>query len=527
MLNNYMDFEAPETKGYKYPPERKSVSYCSDICQCPGGGGSLNYGFNRPQFTHHSDPPYNGATGNYLYSHTNDAPPGPQMRCIGGESDEVGRKEEYVPKYVRPVPEPHELPLRMMNELTVRSGDTGFALKETPRTDDASNFHGMLPKRYDPAFRRSPEIVKEKRNTGLVPLCSERLLPTRHQTKNTVLSILKDGEVCIEFIKKRSSGREVVYEVMRISADGMRVVMYEPEGSPPSNPDGPPPPKAAGADRICSFDNLSDRQRKKYMYAAKFVELVRAKTPKVTYYTDKGKCFLMESLEDFEMCFYDGYKITESPSDGVQLTTPSGDIIRFRSAEECSASEASLTPELRLTWKHSRDALQHCKALERALADLPKTSFPAIIGRRLQQAGEGKENSPRPRHAMIPSFTVSVDGSVGSTSTVPLGHRRTGNSTTDTANSSASGKQRRVAVPGVGVAWQTVGGEVKVRYADGSQLAVDGKHHVRYQYADGRTADYQDTDVLPRIIMEKLQHMPKVLKHLAPSPVSQKIYNMR
>nr|CAI5861153.1 unnamed protein product [Callosobruchus analis] len=526
MLNNYMDFDTAETKAHKYNPERKGMSQCSDKCQCPsgGGGGSFNYGFNRSMYSHHSDPPYNEATGNYLYSHSNDAPSRPQMRSSRSENDGVGRKEEYVPKYARPVPESHDLPLRRMNELVLRSSDTGFVQKETAmKTDIASNFHDVLPKYCEPVLRRTTEVIKENRNS--VPLCSERLLPTRHQTKNTVLSILKDGEVCIEFIKRRGSGREVVCEVMRISADGMRVVTYEPEGSPFPNPDGPPPPKAAGADRICSFDNLSDRQRKKYSYAAKFVELVRAKTPKVTYYTDKGKCFLMESLEDFEMCFYDGHKITESPSDGVVLTTPSGDIFRFRTASECSASESSMSPVLRLAWKHSRDALQHCKALERALADLPKTSFPAIIGRRLQQASEGKENSPR--HGNIPSFTVSVDGSVASSAAVPFGHRRSGNSNNDTANSSGSGKQRRVAVPGVGVAWQTAGGEVKVRYADGSQLAVDGKHHVRYQYPDGRTVDYQDTEVLPRIIVDKLQHMPKVLKHLAPSPVSHRIYNMR
>lgn len=37
------------------------------------------------------------------------------------------------------------------------------------------------------------------------PLNSERLLPTRHRTKNAVLTILENGEVCIEFLKKKGS----------------------------------------------------------------------------------------------------------------------------------------------------------------------------------------------------------------------------------------------------------------------------------------------------------------------------------
>lgn len=36
------------------------------------------------------------------------------------------------------------------------------------------------------------------------PLSSERLQPTRHRTKNAILTILDNGEVCIEFIKRRN-----------------------------------------------------------------------------------------------------------------------------------------------------------------------------------------------------------------------------------------------------------------------------------------------------------------------------------
>lgn len=43
----------------------------------------------------------------------------------------------------------------------------------------------------------------------------------------------------------------------------------------------------------------------------RFVNLVKAKTPKVTFYSDKAKCLLMENDPDpdFEACFYEGKKL--------------------------------------------------------------------------------------------------------------------------------------------------------------------------------------------------------------------------
>lgn len=156
--------------------------------------------------------------------------------------------------------------------------------------------------------------IEKSKNTPIVPFCSKRLIPTRHQTKNAVLSILKDGEVCIEFLKKRGPfKKDVVCEVMRISADGLRIILYEPEGGKGIALEKEPPPHPSqGADKIYGIENLPEKHRKKYNYASKFIDLVRAKTPKVTYYTDKAKCFLMESLSDFEVCFYDGmYSLTQ------------------------------------------------------------------------------------------------------------------------------------------------------------------------------------------------------------------------
>lgn len=91
----------------------------------------------------------------------------------------------------------------------------------------------------------------------------------------------------------------------------------------------------------------------------------------------------------------------------------------------------------------------------------------------------------------------------------------------------SSAKEKKVSVPGIGTAIQLPNGEVQVSYPNGSHLWIDGKHHIRYQYSDGHVVSYLDTDVIPRTIAEKLQHMPRVLKYLVPSPVMHKIHNLR
>lgn len=53
----------------------------------------------------------------------------------------------------------------------------------------------------------------------------------------------------------------------------------------------------------------------------------------------------------------------------------------------------NLTGTLELMWTHCRESLNYCRLLESTLSDLPRTSFPAIIGRRPSSDGSsGKEN---------------------------------------------------------------------------------------------------------------------------------------
>lgn len=51
------------------------------------------------------------------------------------------------------------------------------------------------------------------------PFNSERLQPTRHRTKNAVLTILESGEVCIEFVKKRNGVVRFCFDEMKFSQE--------------------------------------------------------------------------------------------------------------------------------------------------------------------------------------------------------------------------------------------------------------------------------------------------------------------
>ncbi|XP_066156659.1 serine/threonine-protein kinase PLK4 isoform X2 [Euwallacea fornicatus] len=346
-----------------------------------------------------------------------------------------------------------------------------------------------------PNHQSTEKLAGFQKSQKLVQFCSQRLLPTRHQTKNAILSIQIDGEVTVEFIKKKGSlKKEVVCEIMRISPDGLRIVMYEPEGGrgvPPS--EETPPLPGQGADKIYSIENLPEKHWKKYMYAFKFVELVRAKTPKVTYYSDKAKCLLMENLTDFEGCFYEGGKVTQSTTEGIIISNAANQKYNFRSAGDC----LNLTGTLELMWKHSQECFKHCLMLEETLSKLAGNNFPIIVGRRpcSSSNGPGKENISK---YFLPSFTVSINSNT---------------------TSSRSTKEKQVTIPGVGTAIQLPSGELNVRYNDGSQLWVDGKHHVRFQYPDGHIVTYKDTDSIPKTIMAKMQLMPKVVKYLS-TPVT-------
>uniref|UniRef100_A0A182N8Y9 Serine/threonine-protein kinase PLK4 n=1 Tax=Anopheles dirus TaxID=7168 RepID=A0A182N8Y9_9DIPT len=221
---------------------------------------------------------------------------------------------------------------------------------------------------------------KRKSGIGLpARLDTLRLLPTRHRTKHLILTIIAEGgEVVLEFLKPRGRQQEDrVIEVCRISGDGIRFMLYQPDGSrgvPIKNE--PPDLPARGVDSIFNYEDIPERHWKKYIYAARFVQMVKAKTPKITLYSDKAKCQLMETMRDFEVIFYDGTKITlSSTDDEMKMVDTSGKVHR---------GLAAISTASRSMLEHFQETHDHCLTIATMLSTVSHNgkTFPVIIGRR-------------------------------------------------------------------------------------------------------------------------------------------------
>ncbi|XP_053974989.1 serine/threonine-protein kinase PLK4 [Hylaeus volcanicus] len=343
------------------------------------------------------------------------------------------------------------------------------------------------------------------------PLSSERLQPTRHRTKNAILTILENGEVCIEFIKRRN-GVERVSEVCRISSDGLRVVLYKPTVSTEVGAQ-PPPLPSRGADSIYSYENLPPRHHREYVYASRFIKLVRAKTPKLTLYTQRSKCLFMENgpNPDCEVHFYNGVKVVRV--DGTVKITERSDSPTYTEGEFPSHFDDY--------YEHYSECYQRCLLLESTLTSLEAATghscFPVIIGRRPSAALndapclQGKENvSQATNHTpVMPSFDASCSISTVASRSHKMNSIR-----------NLSNNMSKVVVPGIGTATQLSSGDIRLDYKDGSTLTVNPQSYgggIIYESNNGTVTrynqHYQNMDV-PHIVREKLRHLPTVIKYL-------------
>ncbi|KAF7994963.1 hypothetical protein HCN44_004435 [Aphidius gifuensis] len=217
---------------------------------------------------------------------------------------------------------------------------------------------------------RPPDTTEK---TLLTPINSERLAPTRHKTRNAILTILKNGEICIELLKKHRDQTEKIHEVFRISSDGRTVQLYKPAYGKIG--DEPPSPTQCLHCEKWSIDLLPQKHLKKYYYADKFIKLVKAKTPKLTIYHINAKVLYMENgpNPDVEIHYYDGVKITwiDSCIKIIKNGVPIND---------------NLSGELNKYRNEFHVFRKQCIDLERTLIDLENATkqsyFPAIIGRR-------------------------------------------------------------------------------------------------------------------------------------------------
>ncbi|XP_062991367.1 serine/threonine-protein kinase PLK4 isoform X2 [Elgaria multicarinata webbii] len=367
------------------------------------------------------------------------------------------------------------------------------------------------------------------------PLSAHRLKPIRQKTKNAVVSILDTGEVCMEFLKEYNS-KEFVKEVLRISCDGNEVTIYHPnEGRGIPFNDSPPPPPPEDLN-VFVFDNLPEKYWKKYQYAAKFVQLVRSKTPKVTFYTRYAKCMLMENSPpaDVEICFYDGAKIHKSAG-LIRVIEKSGRAYTIK--EE---NEIGLEKDIKIYVDHAKEGHRICLALESAILAEERSEsipfFPIIVGRK-----PGNPESPKalvPPAALpdtSPSFVDTVlakrdtaarseSSSQASNVNPPVCPYEGSAFTAATIESKVSSGHledcapnsgqllKSIFVKNVGWASQLTSGAVWVQFNDGSQLVAQaGISSITYTSPAGDTVRYGENEKLPEYIREKLHCLSSIL----------------
>ncbi|XP_023947816.2 serine/threonine-protein kinase PLK4 [Bicyclus anynana] len=212
--------------------------------------------------------------------------------------------------------------------------------------------------------------ITNSNSLSVPPLCADRLPTISHRTRNAILKIEPCG-VIVEFIKRKGKDREErIAEVCKISRDGMKIIIYtvDKEKDKVLNLEYNPKP-----DEVFSYHNLPQKHWKKYLYAARFVDLVKAKTPKITIYTSLAKCQLMENGTDIEMFFYNGEKITFTSVEGLKI---------IDKALKIHQNPGSLTPDLKNLTDHFEECSNRFNRIQNALSCISDECFPLIIGKR-------------------------------------------------------------------------------------------------------------------------------------------------
>ncbi|XP_066589656.1 serine/threonine-protein kinase PLK4 [Prorops nasuta] len=395
------------------------------------------------------------------------------------------------------------IPKPPQSKIFSQSGHTGC---------EAQEYERHKGKEVKMKTENANELFEENKKLPVSPLSSLRLQPARHRSKTTLLTILENGEVCVEFITKKN-GTEKISEVCRISNDGLRIVIYKPAITEVGSQPAPIPSR--GADSIYSYENLPARHHRKYLYAHRFVKLVKAKTPKLTLYTQRAKCFYMENgpQPDCDLLFYDGINIVKT--DGV--------VKLMDKKQQISYTADEIPSHFDHYYEHYSECYHHCILLESTLSSMEAATghpcFPVIIGRRPSSAlndapcMQGKENvlpttisTPN-----MPSFDAmcSVASSVMSKNKLKNSVRQS-----QCSMSKSTG-------PGVSAATKMPSGDIKINYTDGSTLTVTPVRYgggMIYESSNGIVTRFnqknQSNFEIPQAVSEKLRHLPMVIASL-------------
>lgn len=341
--------------------------------------------------------------------------------------------------------------------------------KETP-TRPASIPTTPMPS--TPMFTSTPAIAK----LDVPPLNTMRLLPNKvpHQTKDVKLQIHEDGFVEIDFFKKRLR--------FLVSGDGMQIIVVE-----------------NGRKCEFSFHTLPTQHWKRYKTAYKFVEMVKAKTAKITYFSMHTKFQLMETLEDFEADFYNGIRITKTTLTGIQATqcVGAGKEVKIAVPQE--------------EWKHFEECMAHCLNLNKTFSEMAAATanvvtFPIRIGRRPTLPSQLKPISS------CPSISTNNQHHRPFTSQTPQSsHSQSHQLRTTTSSMHEICKN---SIPDIGTIIQYSNGLTELNCYDGVRIKKHPNGDISHAYSFAEETTYKNGDFMPRHVRDKMQLLYNALDYL-------------
>ncbi|ESP02151.1 hypothetical protein LOTGIDRAFT_157304 [Lottia gigantea] len=148
-------------------------------------------------------------------------------------------------------------------------------------------------------IERNNLVSEERIRYKPLPLNTYRLKPCSERVGNTRFLITESGTVRLENSKSRNSGI-LLTESVEISQNGMQITYTQCREIPQYNTDIIEPEYSVRR-KTYTLEALPQKLYKYYDRATKFVELVKATTPKIIVYTKSMKCMLMENSKN--TCF--------------------------------------------------------------------------------------------------------------------------------------------------------------------------------------------------------------------------------
>ena len=294
------------------------------------------------------------------------------------------------------------------------SNPSSFSIDEFSESGGKSTLSKLLPP--TPVAYRSSKYAasetgssaKEKdKETSLClltpPLDSSRLKPIKQATKNATISILEDCSVLLEF-SKTNSRKEKVSSALRISSDGMRITLIDPNLNKSSS--------MSADTKTFTYHNLPAKHWKRYQYAARFVQVIRSNTPKVTLFNSSGKFVLMDNSPhpDFEAVFRSpSFKVRKS-KDTIKITDENTSVHTFNNHDE--VINFSSSEMLKSKYMEACKAFVFCERIEKNMKELEDTLngcveslFPVTVGRRWSNSHVGGSNSVSNATSLAQSHT--------------------------------------------------------------------------------------------------------------------------